>query len=181
MANDALDLFDLATDLLDISVRALDLLPDLDADLLGAPERQYVAPGTVNLAEMDCPSVIVNANASGDETTQPLNPLPAGDMRQVHGRVNMETLSILIIRCCEVNAGPAPADVWTREAKQTMCDRRQVGEAIYWSLYNGILKDRCSFFRNDGGRAYGPDGGFVGSIITCRFHLDGFRVDLGSA
>lgn len=176
---DAVDLYDIAVRLLDVAVSALDLLPTVERDsvpvgLSGAPALQFVAPGILEYLPMDCEFVAVLGLQGGDELTSPLNPLPAADRRQVYGRVNLETLSVIVTRCWQVNDQPQTVEQFSSVAQQTLADRRQVAEAIYWETRRGILQDRCDFFRNDGSRAWGPEGDFVASIVTVRFQLDGY-------
>lgn len=176
---DAVDLYELAQSLLDTCVSALDLLPLVERDgepvgLYGAPALQFVAPGVLELLPVDCEFVAVIGAGGSDQLTSPLNPLPAADRRPVYGRVNLETLSVLVTRCMAVNDQPTTPAVMSAIGLQTLADRRQIAEAIYWETRRGILQDRCDFFRNDGSRAWGPEGNYVASVVTVRFQLDGY-------
>jgi hypothetical protein len=171
---DPTDLNELAHDLLDVAIDALDTLPAFGLE--GAPERSFVSPGQPVL---DCclgtynGQLTVHAAGVNDAQTTP-GGLDAG-RRIVRGKINHTLFLVTIARCIPVatdDGNPPPVEDLEAAAAQTNADA--------WALWNVLFNlaedfsTLCGEVFFDGFRPLPPSNcaGWVGAI---RVRLDGYQ------
>lgn len=170
----ATSLYDLAKELLDFCVVALDELP------AGAPERAYVATG---LPAFDCEQLTVHAFQVGEAPTAP-SATPMDLMRRAnpYPRINLVYLVITIVRECypgPVGGGPVGpslpevADL-VAASEKSYADAWQVWNALSAGLRDGGLFDQCTFVGWQPAQPAGPSGNMVGWTIPLQVQIDGF-------
>lgn len=170
----AASLYDLAAELLDFCVVALDELP------AGAPDRAYVAFG---LPAIDCEQLTVHAFQVSEASTVPqetqmdvfrrANPYP---------RVNLVYLVITIVRDCY--PGPTLGQTATTPDVDDLVAASQVLYADGWQLWNAIkaglddgalfTREGCRFVGWQPMQPLGPEGNTAGWTFPLQVQLDGF-------
>ncbi len=170
------DLFDAAMRILDVAVEALDNQDTIDAGLLGAPARQYVADG---LPAFDCEQVTVHLPGLSEEITSPLSPNPATGSRHVVGRINLVTFVTTVVRCVPVSdtTTPPPAAAIENSARQIYSDWWGLWAMFYWRARDNTLLggDRCEIRRFQASHIVDPSGEFGGSLISLQLQIDGYK------
>lgn len=170
------DLYDACERILQVAVDALDSPVALDAGLLGAPGRQYVADG---LPAFDCEQVTVHLPGLLEEITSPLSPGPATGQRHIVGRINLANFVTTVVRCVPVSdttIPPSEAKIET-SARQIYSDWWGLWAAFYWHAREGTLLggDRCEVRRFQASHNVDPSGAFGGSIVNIQLQIDGYR------
>lgn len=168
-------LYDLAKELLDFCVVALDELP------AGAPARRYVAVG---LPALDCEQLTVHAFQVGEADTAPRE-TTMDLLRRGHpyARLNLAFLVITIARECY--PGPTAMNMQVPEPP-TVVDLVAASETIYadgWQLWNavptalrdGALFSACRFVGWQPMQPLGPEGGMAGWTMPIQVQIDGFE------
>ena len=173
----ATDLQDLAQSLLDAAVEALDTIPDYDATLEGAPDRQFISPG---IPVDDCDQIAVYTAPIIEGPTAPLL-MGAGTRHRQDFRVNQVGLFVRVTRCClpqpaavGAGIGPPAADL-TAAAAQLNAD--------IWALWNhvwnlaraGDVFTLCGEVFFDGLTAFPPSGQCGGCVLSLRVSLEGYE------
>jgi hypothetical protein len=159
----------------DLYTQAQALL-DASVMLLGArsPNVAFVSPGT---PVFDCcPMLAVHVPSIEEAGTGPQTTVLDAGHRYRHGRLNLSTLIVSIIRCDQETNGSLP-DVPAKQAT--------AGEVLEdaWTLWNGLnrMLSDGSLFRGcserffDGARAIDSSGGCVGYLITARITIPGWN------
>lgn len=170
----ATDLYDLAEELLDFCVVALDELPAL------APERRYVCSG---LPAIDCEQLTVNVFQVGEASTVPQETVMDTFRRaNPYPRLNIVFLVITIQRECypgpTLGASPTTPEVADLAAASRLlyADAWQLWNAVKAGLEDGELFTRagCRFVGWQPLQPLGPEGNMAGWTFPLQVQLDGF-------
>lgn len=176
------DIWSVQEELLEAAAAALDLIPDVDATLLGAPTRQVIAPPGEFV--LDCEQLLVNLGGIGEAPTRPATPLPK---RHVTGRIPRPTVNIVIARQC-IPIGDTKGTTYTPpSAAQVTASSRQLS-FDGWALFNGIfsrlvsgeLLDRCTSVEWVSMTPLGPLGAMGAWQLQLRPQLAGYLEEPGS-
>lgn len=173
------DLHTLAVDLLAAMVESLDTIPVYEASLIGAPERQFVSPGT---PVWDCcDQIAIHPPLIQQGGTEPSG-LAAGK-RHLFGTITHVTFLGTATRCIPTvdDLGRAP----TLAALQASAEQLNAdGWALWNHLYNlqssGLLLSLCDQVFFDGISAVAPSGGCAGWTVQVRAYLDGYPETLST-
>lgn len=179
-------LFDLCQTVLEYAALSLDSIPVDEPDLLGAPTRQFVAPG---LPEIECckpgngiaiqGQLSVHNQSLQEEPTNPLSPSLAITQRPGKtGRVNSGSIVVIIARCSPVGdiRRPPTPDAWNAAARQTNADA--------WAIWNGLWRAQsdedafaafCDGVYFDPAQNLAPQGGCVGTVFVLRPIMQGYN------
>jgi hypothetical protein len=180
------DLYDLCDVVLQVAADSLDTIPTDDPQLVGAPTRQFVAPG---LPEVECcgrgngiavqGQLSVHNQTLQEEGTNPLSPPLAVSQRPGKtGRVVSSTIVIMIARCSPTGNMRTPPTVaqWQLSARQTNADA--------WAIWNGIWRAQrdydafapwCDGVFFDPSSSLPPQGGCVGTVFVLRPVMQGYN------
>lgn len=164
------DLHDLANELLDASIEALDTIPLYDATLSGAPSRTFVAPGPVALDCCEQLAVHVGAVSEGGSAPE----LPAASF----ARINRVQLAITASRCVPVpdsHGNPPPALEQEAAAAQINADKWALWNHLYNMIRNGDLFSRCCDVIWGVVTPLQPNGGCGGSRLSITVCFDGYE------
>lgn len=172
------DLFDTATDLLLASAEALDTVPDLlGTGFLGAPDRQFIAPG---LPVHDCCSqlaVWVNPVQPGARTPGTLAP----DMQIIR-----PTFRVHATRCVPTGrlvskqyVPPDPAAL-SAAAEQIHADGWALWNHIFNLVNADLLFQKCGDMVQWGMTSITPGGGCGGWELFFAVGVDGYNEDLST-
>lgn len=168
-----LDLKALADEALAAAIDSLDTIPTFDPDLLGAPDRAFIAPG---------PPAIDCCDQLTVHVTQ-LSNAPVGDGgltagRRLAGSVNWVYLAVTIMRCVPMSdsAGTPPSAEDLDAAAEQL-------DADAWALWNhipnlwraGLLFTLCGEVFWDAMRPLGPSGGCGGWVLGLHVSYDGYQ------
>lgn len=173
-----LDLFELARDLLNAAVEALDTIPDYDVSLSGAPSRRYVSPG---VPARDCPEQLtVHVSQIAEAATDPSG-LGAGQRARLEARLNHVTLVLGVTRCIPVGTQAKTTYVPPEESELENAARQINADG--WALWNhlwnrvrqGLLFETCKGVFWTGARIISPEGGSAGWTFTFTVTLDGYE------
>jgi len=179
------DLYLVQEELLAAAVASLDHIPEVFPELLGAPERQLVAPpGDIVAA---CDQVLVNESGVGSMATRPQSPAAAAGKKHVFGRVTEATLQVAVTRCC-LPVGTTSGRIYTppsaaqeqEAARQLLADGWALWNGLFTRMVRGDLLDRCSSIGWEGMSPIGPLGACGGHLLTLRVALAGYMEELGS-
>lgn len=178
------DLYDLCQTVLEVAALSLDSIPVDDPTLLGAPTRQFVAPG---LPEIECcqgqgaiqGQLSVHNQSLQEEATNPLSPTLAISQRPSKtGRVNSGSIVIIVARCSPIGnlrKPPTPA-AWSSAARQVTADS--------WAIWNGLWRAQrdedafapfCDGVFFDPAQNMAPQGGCVGTVFVIRPIMQGYN------
>jgi len=166
------DLFETANDLLLAAAEALDTVPDfLGTGFLGAPDRQFIAPG--NPVHDCCEQLAVWVNPVGAGSRSP------GTLAPVM-QITRPTLRVHATRCVPTGRlvgkqyVPPTPEVLSASAEQHLAD----GWALWNHIFNLIRAEqlfiKCSKIIWDGLRSITPQGGCGGYTLTLRVEKDGY-------
>lgn len=166
------DLHALATDLLSASSDALD---NIMAPLLGAPDRQFVAPGEPAYDCCEDGQLTVHATAIGEDAH--FGPTASGvKHRASKAHVNLISWAVTIVRCVGAYGDGGPPDPAAMEAvaEQTNADAWALWNGLWSATVSGDLFSVCGEVYFDGLRAARTAGNCAGWVLTVRSSLDGF-------
>jgi hypothetical protein len=173
------DLHDLADEFLQACIDALDTIPLFEPDLLGAPDRTFIAPG---LPVWDCcEQMAVYVTTVSDAATAPTG-LATG-RRASFGKVNHVRLNCTITRCIPTidEQGRIPSsDQLTETARQVDADGWALWNHVFNEWRAGNIFTLCTEVFFDGLIAANPLGGCGGWNFQLRVALDGYDEDLSS-
>ena len=162
--------------LMDVCVAALDSLPDDDAALLGAPDRQLFTDGLPQYSGCDQISIFVTASGELPTTTGNVSPSPSLN-RVRFGRVNVPSYAISAVRCRPTALSdqeePSPA-AYAIAAKQHMADVWALWNGIYRAFVNGMLFSKCDGITMEVAVADDPSGGVSGWVLIVTVPTDGY-------
>lgn len=181
---DALDAWEIATDVLTAACAALDTLPDVDATLTGCPARAYVSPG---LPAIDCDQLTVHLPSMFEAGTDLGEGPPELSMaiRTRAQRVNIVTLRVMLARCLPKPSSGArirwpSLDQLELAAKQHAADGWVLWNGLYRAAKEGQLGRPCDAITFAAALPLDPQGGYGGWSLTVQMQLDGFRPNIGS-
>ena len=179
------DLFDIADELKDVCIAALDTIPDWPGlesyDLLGAPEYSFVSPAAPIPDCCDDGMLAVHVNNVTDRFSREAEPSAP--------KLNVPSLIVSVLRCVPMGEGEgnsySPPTVAEEEAsaRQTLAD----GWALWNHIYNRIratapdaaFLERCqraNFVSMQSVR----DGMCAGWQLAFLVQLDGYDEDFGT-
>jgi hypothetical protein len=182
------DLYELAEDLLFVVVDALDTIPDYDAELDGAPERQFVSPGppVADFVGRDCCSqVAVWALPTVEADTTPSG-LDAGRRSGRYAWINHVGLSASVSRCIPMGSGdisgytPPTPEQLNFASRQHLADGRALWNHLHEAVHAGQLLTLCDEVIFDSIIPAIPSGGCAGWVVSLRAALGGYTETLGS-
>lgn len=170
----ATDLYDLAKELLDFCVVALDELP------AGAPDRRYVAFG---LPAIDCEQLTVHTFQMGEASTVPQESVMDTFRRaNPYPRLNIDYLVVTIVRDCY--PGPTLGSTPTTPDVDDLVAASQVLYADGWQIWNAVkagiedgelfTRAGCRFIGWQPMQPLGPEGNTAGWTFPLLVQLDGF-------
>lgn len=174
------DLQQLAQELLDVSVDALDTIPTLAPGLEGAPERTFISPGRPALE--DCEQLAVHVDSVTDAPTNPnAGGLQSGTRNRMMKRNHVRAI-ITISRCVQDSRQGEddlrfayPADDLTATAAQTNADAWALWNHIFNLWGSGQFLTICTELFFEGLLALPESGGRAGWTLTLRMILDGYE------
>lgn len=172
------DLQDLADELLNASIDALNTIPLFDPTLEGAPDRAFVCLGAPALD--CCPQLTVHIPQILQAPTEP-GGLAAG--RREAGSINHIYLVVTSVRCApgpDARGNPPSVADLTASAEQLDADA--------WALWNhlqnlwraGDLFTLCGGVFWDALRPLGPSGQCAGWTFSIHVTLDGYEEAIAS-
>lgn len=173
------DLQDLAVELLDASIEALDAIPSLAPGLEGAPERAFVNPGRPALE--GCDQLVVHVDSVIMAPLQPGGLLDG--RRNVTGTLNHVRLVVTISRCLIDTRNqnsqiamlePRPTGDLQATAEQTNADGWALWNHLYWLWSSGGFLSICTELFFEGMRALPEEGDRAGWTLTLRATLNGY-------
>lgn len=172
----------LAVQLLEHCVEALDTIPDFEPQLVGAPDRSFIAPGQ---PVWDCcEQLAVHVQQAQDAA---LGSAGTSGLRPNFGKINHVTLVATITRCIPTGAEKRGGGytIPTTEALQATAEQINAdGWALWNHIYNliraGEFLTLCTEVFFDGLVAVVPAGGCAGWTVVVRARLDGYDEVLGS-
>jgi hypothetical protein len=166
-------LTELAQEFLDVSEESL------DQTTAGAPDLVYLEAGPLPAFDC-CPALFAYVSSLGEDFTSPQAPAGAIGQRFNHGRRNLATLNVVVLRCAaELGQNGMP----TAAAKNAVA---ATVEEDGWALWNGVhrairdgrFKDLCSTVYMDIGQAIPEQGGCVGWLMTVRSDIGGWAIEV---
>ncbi len=171
------DLHELALEYLSACEDALNTIPFYDADLLGAPEVSFVAPGLPVFdfvrSSSDCSQLTVH---KGNISERPFGTKPA--------RINWVTLIATIARCClpgmDGSGNPPTAAAQQAAAEQIHADAWALWNHVYNLVQGGDLFERCCGVEWGTLSPLTPSGSCGGSTLTVTVCFDGYEEFLGT-
>lgn len=169
------DLHALAEEYLAAVVEALDLIPDYEPTLDGAPERSFVAPGSP--AFDCCPQLTVHVSPLSEGSMAAPSP-KASDFR-----INRVSLVATAIRClplADTNGNPPSAAEQHAAAEQINADKWAMWNHVWNLIRAGTLFERCNDVIWNGLSPITPQGGCGGSTLTVTVALDGYEETIGT-
>jgi hypothetical protein len=169
------DLHDLANELLDACVDALDTIPNYDASLAGAPDRSFVAPGPVALDCCDQLAVHVGPLTEADSAPE----FPAA----AFARINRVELVITASRCVPVpdaNGNPPPVVEQEAAAQQINADKWALWNHLFNLIAHDMLFSRCCDVIWGALVPLQPSGGCGGSRLSITVCFDGYEEVFGT-
>lgn len=164
------DLHDLATELLNASIEALDTIPTYDAILAGAPGRAFVAPGPVSLDCCDQLAVHVGPLSEGSSAPE----LPAASF----ARINRVQLVVTASRCVpgpDSSGNPPPVSAMEAASQQINADKWALWNHLYNMIRADLLFSRCCDVIWGALTPLQPSGGCGGSRLTITVCFDGYE------
>lgn len=162
------DLFDLADELLNACIEALDTIPDFNPSLEGAPPRAFVAPGRP--AADCCPQLTVHS--VGITEDQIGAPVPGRSY--MTSRLNQVTLAVTLFRCApSAETLPTQAEM-TAVSTQTNADGWALWNHLYNMIRNAELFSECGETKFGPLTSLPPEGGCVGWYWPIEVRLDGY-------
>lgn len=172
------DLFATAEELLVASAGALDTIPDLlGTSFAGAPERQFIAPGTP--VHDCCSQLAVWVSQVGEGARSPT--VLAPDMQ-----ITRPTLRVHVTRC--VPTGKIVAKKYVPPEAFALTAAAEQIEADGWALWNhtlnlinaDLLFQKCADIVQWSMIALSPSGGCAGWEMQMTVALDGYPEDLST-
>ena len=140
----------------------------------GAPDLQYMEAGP--LPAWDCaPALMVMVNSIQEELTSPLAPSGVTGRRAAVGRVNLVTMTIVVLRCAAIpdGNGVVSSDDKTAVARTVQEDGWALWTGFYRAILNNEYEGLCTIVHFDFGQAVEEQGGFVGWQQVLRVELGG--------
>jgi len=168
-----LDLTSACEELLLAAVESLDTLPTFDPDLLGAPDRRFVAFGPPVLDCCDQLTVFVPQILDAPFAGQ--SGLGAG--RKVAAKINHVYLVVTISRCypqTDAKGNPPPVADIEAASDQLNADGWALWNHLYCLWTSGDLFTFCDEVFWDSLRPLGPQGGCAGWNLGIHMSLDGY-------
>jgi hypothetical protein len=167
------DLHALATEFLNACAEALDTIPDYadTATLLGAPDRQFVAPGIVALDCCDQLAVYVSSIT--------MREFASGASGHIIDVQMVSTFS----RCVPMpdqNGNPPTAAEQHASGAQINADKWAIWNYLHFLVREGELFEKCCGVNWIGLDALSPSGGCGGSTLTLGVCFDGYEVVQGT-
>lgn len=146
----------------------------LDETAAGAPDLQYMEAGPLPAWDC-CPALFVIAGPIREELTSPLAPSGVTGQRASFGRINLVTLTTVVLRCA---ANPDAQGNVTSDAKTAVATTvQQDGWALWTGFYRAILNNEyeglCTIVRFDFGQPLEEQGGCVGWEQVMHVELGG--------
>jgi hypothetical protein len=178
------DLDDIAHELLEHCVDALDSIPLFDATLLGAPDHRYVAFG---LPAFDCPTQLtVHVTPISEYDTTP-GGLEAGKRASRGAWVNLVALVITVTRCVTTGDLSSMGTYSPPSLAALNADSKQ-GNHDAWALWNHLHNVKASgeFLTLCDAADFGdllaliPSGESAGWTWTIQVVLGGYQEPIGS-
>lgn len=173
------DLHDLAQELLDACVEALDTIPVFEPEFVGAPARRFVSPGK---PAYDC----CDGEEQGQLTVhvQPVaeGPHQPGPNRASQARINRVRLNITSLRCIGMDPDGNPPDPAVAAAQAEQINRD--GWAIWNHVWNmqreGLIFSECGEVIWGQLTSLDPSGLCGGWTLTITASLDGYEETFGT-
>lgn len=163
------DLFELAEELLEACVDALDTIPDYLPTLDGAPTRAFVAPG---LPAADCcPQLTVHSVGVIEDQLGAAVP----GRSYMTTRMNQVTLAVTLFRCADMSQQIPPQSELVAAATQHEADGWALWNHLYNMQRNGELFPECGEVKFGQLLSMPPSGGCVGWTWTVEVALDGYE------
>ena len=159
------DLHDLALDLLDACVEALDTIPAFVPGSVGSPARTFVSPGKPAYDCCDDGQLTVHVQSISER------------FGQKDVRVNDITMIATALRCIPMRdqgLPPLPADM-EASAEQINMDRWALWNHIYNMIKECDLFDKCCGVRWVGMQSIDSQGMCGGSTLTLVVCLEGYE------
>ena len=164
------DLHDLARELLDASIEALDTIPDYDGDLQGAPDRTFVGYGQTALDCCDQLTVHIGAISEGDSAP--------GSPAASFARINRVDLVLTTSRCIPIpnaNGTPPPTSAQEEASRQINADKWALWNHLFNLIAADLLFSRCCDVMWGSFVPLQPNGGCGGSRVTITVCFDGYE------
>jgi len=183
------DLHNLVAEVLAEASYALDSLPGYDATLEGAPDRQFVSPGTPvqDFVSADCCSQLAAWAAPINEADTSPGGLDAGKRSSRFAWINQVGIYIGIDRCIpggEMSGSgiftPPAADTLTEVSRQYHADAWVLWNYLHEAVHAARLLTLCDEMFFDTITPSTPTGGCCGWVVSLRAALGGFSESLGS-
>lgn len=163
------DLFNLADELLDACIEALDTIPGYIPALDGAPTRAFVAPGRP--AADCCPQLTVHE--LGVTEDQLGAPVPGRSYMTT--RQNQVTLAVTLFRCAPSAEVLPTVTELTESSMQTSADGWALWNHLFNMVRNQELFSQCKEVKWGPLTSLPPEGGCVGWYWPVEVVLDGYE------
>lgn len=166
------DLHELAAELRDVCVEALDTIPGYETELEGAPDRVFVSPGAP-VADC-CEFLAVHVNSLADRFARPND---AGAPK-----LNIPRLVVTSMRCVPVGEGLDPPSVEDLElaARQLNADAWALWNHIYNLITAEQFLTRCAHVAFVQMQSIAPMGGCAGWQLAFDAQLDGYPEEIAT-
>jgi len=170
------DLFETANDLLLAAAEALDTVPDfLGTGFLGAPDRQFIAPG--NPVHDCCEQLAVWVNPVGAGSRSPGTLAPVMQITRPTFRVHA-TRCVPTGRLVGKQYVPPTPEVLSASAEQHLADGWALWNHIFNMVNAELLFQQCLDMVQWNMTVITPSGGCVGWELSFVVGLDGYAEEL---